>query len=151
MKLIFEFAEHKKEIYRQLADRRQEFITHMLCLYFFPNDDSVNHWMKEIHALYSDIPKYKHSNKYPSADYIYDAIFGNVEDVFYDSFSSKIDVVSSKEDRDVEHWYTDDVVNCFEIIQTYTLWLSKQLSTKGSVNRLDCFKLLNKLFYVDRN
>ena len=63
--LISEFAEDKYTIERELSSHTMPIIEHLAKCLLMPNNDSYNHWKKEIIYQISDINKLKSSKKFP--------------------------------------------------------------------------------------
>ena len=52
MIILTEFAYQKRQLLDKFYSYSDEFVDHMLCLYFLSDNDSYNHWKDEIVTFY---------------------------------------------------------------------------------------------------
>lgn len=144
---LFEFADSKKEIERDLTNKTDIVVEHILYLILDSNNDCVYHWQTEIYSFISSVKKLTSSNKYPTSKQIYDWTYGKIQDCVLDDkwVDVLVDDVCDKEN--IENVFNiKDVSNrlnsfCFE----YFKWLGEKLSMFGRVTRKD---VVDKLTYL---
>lgn len=87
--LINEFAEDKYVIERELSSHTTPIIEHLAKCLLMPNNNSYNHWKKEIIHQICDINKLKSSKKFPKAKQIYNWTYGKKQDIITDTNAMK--------------------------------------------------------------
>lgn len=132
---LLELAHKKQDIKLRLWDQSEYVITHLLCIYFWPNLEYVSHWISEVYSGIPTVPKMKHNNKYPSSKDIYESTFGGVEDTFVYQFDTYKDIVLSKEDK-LEEPENLNPNKIHDYLNDYFHWLSNELSKNGKVTKV---------------
>lgn len=146
---LLELAHKKQDIKQRLWDQSEYVITHLLCIYFWPNTEYISHWISEVHSGISTVPKMKHNNKYPSSKDIYQSTFGGVEDVFISHFDAYKDIVLGKE-NELEEPKNLNANKIHDYLDNYFRWLADRLSKEGKVNRIEIEDKINELLYKYR-
>lgn len=112
-----------------------------------PNSDFVNHWKEEIYGFYPRAYKCKGSNKPPTTEEMYSALFGYAEDLFVAQIESYINVINIKEKTNL-NVKNVDANKLKEYIHKYTVWLVTELYQKEVVNKNDVYGKLDDLIYL---
>ena len=142
MTKIPEFAETLSEVKTDLRGRYMNTcIEHLVKLAIFDSPQNVNHWRTEVYASYPQISKLKKDKRFPS----YKLIFNTVWDHYSDILDNIIDTVIKDEPKlkfKPNFMVNEDIITP---IESYIMWLAKQFSIKGKIDKQDCFNKLEEL------
>jgi len=143
--LISEFAEDKYRIERELSSHTMPIIEHLAKCLLMPNNDSYNHWKKEIIYQISDINKLKSSKKFPKKELIYKWTYGKKEDILIDIISMKQFFKNIEEEYNIV--ITEPIDKLCQILNTmcknYFILLSDNLSMSGFLNKSQANKFID--------
>lgn len=143
---IFSNAAKQSDYESKIALIFPEVITHIAKLYLFPNNINKNHWQREIYAFISQVPKLKHSKKFPTAKWIVDKTIGEYTDRL-DVFEANLLFLKNSGIPNMRENAT--ALELYEICQSYMNWLAEKLSTRGLVFEDEVKTQLTKL--IDSN
>lgn len=135
MKILCMSADNKM-IKNKLESRTPQIIEHIIKLCLYPNNESVNHWKREVWAAIHVVQKQKRTNKFPSSKFIFEATWGTDGDML-DQF---IQIVMSEYSK-VEY----DLVSIQSCCIKYFTWLSKKLAAYGFVTNQDASDILDDI------
>lgn len=144
---LFEFAEQKKEIERDLKARTVKIIEHLMYLVIDKNNSAKNHWKHEIFSFISDIDIQKGNKRLPKEKFIYDATYGKKQDRVTDDKWITIAVKNTcrKENFKLEKDIFTIQSELDNICIEYFKWLSKELSTVGILDSDDVSNKIEEL------
>lgn len=146
MKLLMnEFAEDKYRIEYELSNHTMPIIEHLAKCLLMPNNNSYNHWKKEIINQICDINKLKSSKKFPKYKQIYDWTYGKKQDIVTDTNAMK------QFFKNLENDYNIIIVKPInllckvldEMCVGYFTLLAKNLSTYGFLNKVEANKFID--------
>lgn len=149
MIILTEFAYQKRLLLDKFYQLSDEFVDHMMCLYFLPDNPSFNHWKGEVVTFYQSCGKLKSTKKFPTYKELYHVIWGGQEDIFYEHFDGLINNLEFKEDVNI-NYNEEDILNCHQFISDYVDWICKSLSTVGLVDRKSAYIKLDDLLKLYR-
>lgn len=139
---IYAMSVSRKDLASEIETNTRIIFEHIAKLYYFQNDkDDINHWRGEVYSYFNQIKRLKGSNKFPSADFI----FNNTYEVNTDSIQICMDDVY--EDYSVNHVPTREynIYDYTNIVKDYYEWLSTILSQRGRVSRNSVYAKLESL------
>ena len=141
---LIEFAETRSDIKNGLKQNRDEFIFHLLKLFYHPECDSRNGWEITVYKQYRRVSLLKKSNKLPDSSFIYEYILGEYEDRIDEYIIQDIDDMNDEYDQ--VPIITDYAINdAISYLKDYTKWLSNQLSRNGKININDVRSKISEL------
>ena len=144
---LFEFAEQRKEIERDLKARTVKIIEHLLYLVLDKNNSARNHWKQEIVSFLSDIDIQKGNKKLPKKKFIYDATYGKRQDRVTDDTWITISVRNACRKENFKN--TKDSMTIKEELDTlciaYFTWLAENLSTVGIIDSEEAYDKIDEL------
>lgn len=76
MIILTEFAYQKRLLLDKFYQLSDEFVDHMICLYFLSDSPSFNHWKGEVVTFYQSCGKLKSTKKFPTYKELYHVIWG---------------------------------------------------------------------------
>ena len=141
---LVEFAGSRKELLTNLPKQGDFAITHLLCIYFWPNTQYVGHWISEVYSALPAISKMKGNNKFPKAKDIYHKLFGIREDIFVEQFDIYVDLVANKE-PDLQIPTNLNANKIHDYLNDYFHWLSNELSKNGKITKVDVEDKIHEL------
>lgn len=141
---LLEQAKNKTEFSVELSHQGEYAITHLLCIYFWPNTEFVSHWISEVYAALPRVQRLKHNNKLPTTKLIYDKLYGEIEEDFISQFDVYKDVVLGKE-NELEEPKNLNANKIHDYLDNYFRWLADRLSKEGKVNRIEVENKINEL------
>ena len=143
-----EFSHPKKDILSKLYNLSEREKEHLLKLYYYRDKRTeIRGWVKEVRAYLGSVSRQKEDNKFPSAQLIYDTVWGDdlkefpafhmacVESFPYDVDSRGNTLPSVIFDRKAQDFCGD-----------YILWVSKVLSRKGVVSFPEVMEKIEELW-----
>jgi hypothetical protein len=143
---VFSMSEHLRDMGSRLRSKRELVIEHLLKLYFFRGSPWNRDWIVHTYKAVFWIQTKKGSNKHPPEDWLYECLFGGIEDVWGRIYNSSLgglaadlrgwDVSVLKNKRDQE---THDFVKC------YMMWLARRLHEAGEVSLEEVETEINSL------
>ena len=144
---LFEFAEQKKEVERELKSKTVKIIEHILYLVLDKNNSAKHHWESEIFSFLHDIDLLKGSNKLPKEKFIYDSTYGKRRDRVTDNNWLSVSIRSACYEENIKNEKPlEKVMNEMDYVcSEYFSWISKKLSTIGRVAPDEVFDLINSL------
>ena len=137
---LVEFAYDRRKIEDILVNKSPEILEHLIKIYFYPGNDSINHWKDEIYSFINRVPKVKFNNKFPSSKFIYDKTYG----VWWDTIPNIVDKVLDEygdSNRD------SNMSDCLDFCSRYFTWLSNELSSKGLISKKDVYEIIDNLLH----
>ena len=145
--ILFEMAYPKRELLTNMHFKSEQYIYHLIMIFLMPKSKSLNHWKEEIYGFYPRTYKCKGSNKPPTTEEMYSALFGYAEDLFVKQINSYIDVINLKEKTNL-NVKDVDANKLKEYIHEYTVWLVTELNQNEVVNKNDVYGKLDDLIYL---
>lgn len=136
MKILCMAAENKM-IKDRLESSTPQVIEHIIKICLYPENESVNHWSREVWAAIHVVQKQKRTKKFPSSKFIFEATWGTDGDML-DQFIQLV-LAEYGDPKSVVK------VNIEHICIEYFKWLSKNLSENGFVTNQDVDNQLNSL------
>jgi len=127
----YEMAETDREIKFKLSKSAEMIIEHFYKIYYMPLSDSKNHWITEIYSFINKVNKRKSTNKLPSKEYIYNSMFGNIEDIFDNVHETTLDYICTEYDLPMDIEGPEDKVILFNLLKDYFQWVAEELNTNG--------------------
>lgn len=149
--LINEFAEDKYRIESELSSHTMPIIEHLAKCLLMPDNNSYNHWKKEIIQQISDINKLKSSKKFPKKEQIYKWTYGKKRDIITDIKAMR------RFFKNIENEYSISITKpiyslCetldFMCIEYFNL-LAKDLSTFGFIDKTKANNFID--YFVNKN
>jgi len=149
-----EMSLSRKEIERKLSLWSDVIYTHLLKLYYFRNDKHDFYgWCISVYKCAFHVDTLKSPNgkaKRPDAQTIYNWMWGCHEDSFYDWHKGTLKDFNNKGDPEYKNLpYIHgggDVIGSGAFIKAYHIWLSEELSKKGSVTTTDVQNKIKELY-----
>ena len=133
MKIITEMSVQRAKAIDYLERYNYQRIKHLLLVYFYTNNDAVNHWLDEICAWCEDSYRIKPNNKLLDKDTIYETIWLNPKDWLSKStINTFIKNMHSRKGLAVIKTYDYSAVEKY--LEEYFKWLSDQLSKTDLVS-----------------
>ena len=135
---IRSMSEAQNKIYDRIASRSREINKHIIKLLLFPDCQYVDHWQHEIYAFVNDVPKLKHSNKFPKVKFLKDCLSVNndcIDTAIWQVEDEEFNLMPISIDADI----------LVKAICDYQDWLASELSTKGAVAQRQVKAKLNEL------
>ncbi len=144
---LFEFAENKREIERQLSDKTDILVEHILYLIMDKNNSASNHWKQEIYSFIHSVKKLSGKNKFPTSKQIYGWTYDKISDCVTDTDWISVFVEDACDKECFENIYsiTDISKRLHSFCTDYFTWLSESLSRIGIVSRQDVIHELDIL------
>lgn len=106
-----------------MNDLSMQIIRHLIKIYLYSDDISINHWITEIYSCLNEVKLVKGTNKPPKAKYIYKYTY-----LLNENYARNVVRAVIGDYKPVEY---DD--SLFEFISDYFKWLSEQLSMYQSI------------------
>ena len=146
LKAIKEMAERIDIIKSRLYDKHEQIRENLMQIFLWRNTTTVNHWCNELYGLLNEVPKCKHSHKYPKYSIILQEIWLCWEDCYDDRLDKYIKLLERKESNVAPNFSKS---NLYLFLKDYCEWISKYLANKGTINDDELVKtkikeLLNK-------
>lgn len=135
---IKSFAVSNKEIFKNLSSNSENLIDHLIKVFLWPDVQEQNHWKQEIWKFVHSVPKSKSTNKFPSANKIFEAIWEPFSDVIAEHILLWIGEI---EETPIKFSYS----NVYKAINEYCKWLSIELSTIGEVKSSEVYSKIEEL------
>ena len=139
--LINEFAEDKRTVERYLSNHTMPVIEHLAKCLLMKDNQSYNHWKKEIIQQISSVDKLKNTKKYPTEKQIYTWTYGKKQDIITD-FKSMLHFFRNIEyDYNIKLKYENrkDLEQLCKTLDMfcvkYFAFLAKCLSTTGFLDK----------------
>ena len=146
---LSEMAHTKDKIFQNLLYKTEVVFEHLLKLFYFHScTDYVNGWITTVYSNLSKTHKDKATNKWPTEEFIYDAVWGGAEDAFSAHLRGMVGTFNYK--NHPSYKYLPTIVNKREkeakqYLTEYYRWLSKQLSKKGEVKLFEVETIIKQL------
>lgn len=129
VKIIYAMSRRLRDIGADLDNRGRSLIDHLVKLFLFPTSKDVNHWKQEIYNLIHSISSIKGNHKIPSANFIFDNIYGKYNiNYTNNSINAILDDYGEP-----EFDFSYDEIHDF--ISDYVRWLSIELNQREVVSR----------------
>ena len=149
--LINEFAEDKYRIENELSSHTMPVIEHLAKCLLMPNNNSYNHWKKEIIQQISDINKLKSSKKFPKKEQIYKWTYGKKRDIITDIKAMRQFFKNIENEYNIS--ITKPIYNLCETLDfmciEYFNLLANDLSTFGFIDKTKANKFID--YFVNKN
>lgn len=136
---ILAMSEYAKDIRRELVRKSDKVIEHLVKIILYPTSEYVNGWKQEIYAFIHKIDKMKHTKRYPSYNFVMDALSTHL-----DVLDNYIKLVKS-EMYDYSDHIVEESEQVHEIVTMYMQWLASKLSSDGIATRQEVY------FWIDKN
>jgi hypothetical protein len=132
---ILSMSEHLRDIGFRLRSRRELIIEHLLKLYFFRDSPWDRDWIGHTYKAVFWVQTKKGSGKLPPEDWLYDCLFGGIEDVWENIYSSTISGLEvDMRDWGVSLLKAPRMQETFNFVKCYMMWLSRRLHEVGKVS-----------------
>lgn len=133
MKLLTEMAYPKSVAINKFQQFNEKRIEHLMLVYFYVDNESVDHWLNEICAWSKFSYRIKPRNKLMRSSTIYDLIWLQPKDsINVNSVKTRL-----KNFHTMKHLpliLEFDLNNLIEYLDSFFLWLSEQLSKNDEVD-----------------
>jgi hypothetical protein len=128
-------SEHLKDVNSRLRNKRELIIEHLLMLYFYRGSPWDRDWVVHTYNAVFWVPLKKGSNKFPPEDWMYDCLFGGIEDVWGNIYKGFVNVMRVKfKDWGVSVLQHNREQETFSFVKCYMLWLARRLHESGEVS-----------------
>jgi hypothetical protein len=141
-----------KSIEFQLVSKREVVIDHLLKLYYYRNSDWDRVWKRSIFSAVHSVSSYKGSHKLPPRDWIYNCLWGGIEDLWFPRFSKFLQGVadgfgySEGPCIDVSLMINNPRPHeTYGLIHAYIFWLSGKLSNDGIVSPAEVYGEIDRI------
>ena len=134
---IYSMSRSKKDEGNQIEEGTAQIIEHLIKLYLYPDNQSVNHWRREIPRFLNRVHTLKKTGKYPKPQFIMDYTWG-IHSKYFDRYLDSI----IKEYG--ESTYETNISVMRENIIHYFEWLACILSYKGYATYSEIYKYLQE-------
>lgn len=121
-RLILGMSMNRSDLADWIDNHTWQVMVALAQLYLFPNGNRV-HWRKEVWEKLSRVYPLKHSNKLPSAQFIFDSSWGRNKRLIGKAMQYALDKEDKYEPR--EH---ATVSEFYQICEDYLLWMSDRLA-----------------------
>ena len=138
IKSIYAMSKPKTEVEMKLWHDSGNILRHIVLYLCSDNEELKKHWSNEIFNFINNVPRLKGSNKFPSAQLIYD----NTYKVWYDSVDAGMPKLFKSENLPYDKQKCDEATIRAE---KYFIWLANELSINGFITRQDCYNVLESL------
>lgn len=135
---VLGMSKDMKTLKKSLEGKSSGIITHMMRLYKYPENDSVNHWKSEIFNFIHSVPTLKDKSKYPDKKWPQSVIWDSID---YNDISMWERGMIKKYGQGVKLFTLDFYDMCYSYIE----WLSEMLSENGDVSRDEVYQKLEEL------
>lgn len=123
-KYIWCMGKSRRDILEDLDNKSTELVLHLVKIILFRTRGNLKHWCDELYGFVPAVDRLKGSNKYPSADFIYRALWNGP------SKNLLRTIVAVKNSYDYKPYkVSTEVVSNY--IQLYLQWASEELSQHG--------------------
>ncbi len=146
MKLyIYALSQHRKYVEYSLIDKSDPMDEHIIRLLLYYDNSLVKPWIREIWSFIHKVERLKSNNRYPSYNFIYNAISSH-----NDIVRAMINGVKDEEYNLVPHEIS--LAAAVAALEEYQKWLARYLSVEGEVPYKDAeVKLLEIIdLYKDK-
>jgi hypothetical protein len=137
-------GQKKQELY--YTHYTHNIVEHLLKLFYFRNGRDYNVWVNHLYKNTPEAPKFRHTNKWPGKDFIYQWLWWWVGDDFSTVYGRDIGLVlnlkgydTKKIKADPKMWVAQKFCN------DYFNWASDKLSQSGKVTPLEVIKKVESL------
>lgn len=132
------FSSRRNEIRQELRNISKEIDKHIIKLLIYPNNSLVDHWKHEIWTFQNDIDRLKGTNKYPSSQFIFDAL-----SVHNDIVGNLVLIVKETEYKLDSQDISEGAAAA--ALEEYQKWLADNLSKYGIVRHKDVENKLDEI------
>lgn len=132
------FSSRRSEIRQELHSISKQIDKHIIRLLIYPTNSLVKHWKHEIWTFQNDIDRLKGTNKYPSSNFIFDALA-----VHNDITDNLILIV-----KETEYELTPQDISvgaATAALVEYQTWLADNLSKYGVVRHKEVEDKLDEI------
>ena len=145
LQLLHEMAYERKKVIDKFQDKNEKRIYHLMYIFFFRDNESVNHWIDEVKAFSENSYRVKPKNKLLQSNDIYNIIWLQPKDmVNVENVSRFLNIAhKSKGLSKIEKYSFDNLIN---FLVDFFNWISNELSNYDLVDDIDVKikELLNK-------
>lgn len=148
MKIIREMSYSKSDAVRKFMHYNEMRIEHLIMVYLYPHNDSVEHWINEISAWCRNSYRVKPRNKLLAASTLYDLLWIRPKDGYTEQRVRKfVDyLIIEKHLPEVNYSYH----NMIKYLESFFLWLSNELSQEDFINPSTIRKYVYNLLDIYR-
>lgn len=143
-KLLTEFANTRKEEIQKLRNISDILEQHLLCIYYWRDTNYINHWEGEIVGFLPKMRLIKGTNKYLSEKQIYENLFLDWANNFYNDAKFDLDRIMSKEPNlpDIKNM---DLDNVYDFLEDFYKVVCHELYLHGNMDKTLLYRLIDKL------
>lgn len=137
----------KRDIETKLSISMTQTIEHLLKLYLMPDNPARNHWQGEVYGFIHTVEKLKRTNKYPTAQNIYNWTYEKVQDLVTDAswLQIRIEDICDQYNIDTNIPLKPTMHEFDALCVNYFQWLAEMLSKRGSVTNREVYTKLDSL------
>lgn len=132
------FSQYRDKIYDKLSDCSEQLDEHIIRLLLYPGNHYTEHWMHEVWAFLHTVDKLKGKNRYPKADFIYNALACH-NDILH-HFVKSVKTKESQYDP-----ISISIENITDAVEEYQKWAANLLSSEGYIDYDDVQSKLNEI------
>lgn len=136
MIILKEFAQPRRVILAKLYNHSEREKEHLLKLYYYRDlKTEIRGWIKEVRAYLGSVSKQKENNKFPSAQSIYNIVWGNDLKDFYRFHRACVESFPYEEDE-AGNTLPSVILDkrAQDFCGDYIYWVSGVLSKEGEVS-----------------
>lgn len=79
LKYVCGMSKSAKDIRKSLSGKSEGIVTHLMRLYKYPENSSVNHWRGEVFNFINSVPTVKGYSRFPQPQWLADVIWDNID------------------------------------------------------------------------
>jgi hypothetical protein len=132
---LLSMSERLRDVNLRIRGSSGLIIEHLLFLYFYRDSPWDRDWMVHIYKAVSWVPTMKGSRKFPPEDWLYDCLFGGIEDAWGRIYKTSVGYMNEKfKDWNVSVLKADQEKETFGFVRCYMLWLARRLHGSGEIS-----------------
>lgn len=137
---IFGMSKSRKDLESWIEDHTLPVMCALAQLYVFPNSQYENHWRQEVYANFNTMRRFRHNNKLPSSEFIFNSSW----EINKDSVKSALKWAKSKE-TELTPRKDISVENLYSLMESYFIWISEALSQEPLISSEEVYAELDEL------
>ncbi len=127
----------KSSVAAGLEQRTRQICLHLIKLHLYPENESCNHWRREVANQLNEVDRLKKSNKYPSSQFIYDNTY-KLHKKYISKYIAGVLMDYGDSIYDVDEYLISDKV------RFYFVWISERLSKDGWISYSEIYEHLKQ-------
>lgn len=145
IKMITEFANTRKTEIQRLHNLCDIIKVHMMCIYYWREEECLEHWESEVFGLLPSMKKLKGLNKFLSEPLIYENLFLDWYENFHNDIKTDVKRLMKKEPN-LPKITNIDEHNICKFMEDFYKVICHELATKGNVDDTVIYSLIDKLY-----